>query len=271
MKAVITRVAHAGHGEHRYFGHLVLKGLLGEETMTGLGAIAIMGRRLGPEERVVLDALAVCLTAADPRIWPLKAARLVASFGETLAGFAAGQLAMMGTYISPRVISSAAEQLSRLRSALAESSPEIKPVLEAHVAAFRPLAGYGVPLRPDDERLEGLRSFMKASGRAALAHWRAQEELSSWLQSSRDLAPNIAIGAAAALLDMGCSPKQAGALGTFLLEHVFMANAFESANQRDDSMQRIHEEWVEYVGPPRRPSPRAAHPNDRRGSGADNG
>jgi hypothetical protein len=259
MKPVIvTRVAHAGSDDHRFFGHGALTELLGHETETGLLAMAVLGRRATAEEKQVLDALAVSLTAADPRIWPLKASRLVASYGETLAGFAAGQLAMMGTYISPRIIGAAAEHLARLRSALGdESVDEIVGVRVAqHMSTDERLAGYGIPMREQDERLQALRAYMIRTGRAGLPHWRAQEALSVAMWRERKLAPNIGIGLAAGLLDIGCSPAQAGALAIFLIQHDFAANAFEAAQQRSPAMQRLPDDCIKYVGPPPRRSPR---------------
>lgn len=256
MTPLITRVAHAGHGEHQYFGHRVLADLLGNETFTGLVALAVMKRRPTLEDKEILDGLSVSVTAADPRIWPLKVSRIVSSYGEMLAGFAAGQLAMMGTYISPRIIGDAADHLTRLRRALA-GRDEDEQVVRDHVAAHPRLAGYGVPLRERDERFEALRAFMVQRRRAGLSHWRAQEALSGWLVRERQLAPNIGIGLAAALLDLGCSPAQAGALSTLLIEHTFAANAFEAAEQREPAMQKLPDHCVRYVGPPARVSPRA--------------
>ncbi|HXN33716.1 MAG TPA: hypothetical protein VN894_17725 [Polyangiaceae bacterium] len=260
MKPIITRVAHAGHGDHQYFGHSALADLLGVETSTGLLALAITGRRPTTEEREVLDALCVSLTAADPRIWPLKLCRMVASYGEALAGFAAGQLAMMGHGMSPRIMSDAAAHLKRLRRQLDESlgPADVERILRDHVAASPRLAGYGIPMRAQDERFEALRGFMIRAGRSGLPHWRAQEALSECLRRDRRLAPNIGIGHAAALLDLGCSPAEAGALSTLLIEHTFAANAFEAAQQCEPLMQRLPDGCVQYVGPSRRASPRAA-------------
>jgi hypothetical protein len=259
VRAIVTRVSHAGHGEHRYFGHRALAQLLGTETFTGLIVLAITGRRPTAEAKEVIDALSVCLTAADPRIWPLKVSRIVASYGETLAGFAAGQLAMMGMGMSPRIIGAAADHLVRLRHALQESRTggEVARAVQDHVAASPRLAGYGIPMREQDERYQALRGFMVRRGREGLPHWHAQELLSEWLGRERGLAPNIGIGLAAALLDLGCSPVEAGALSTFLIEHTFAANAFEAAQQREPLMQRLPDQYVAYVGPAPRVSPRA--------------
>ena len=69
-------------------------------------------------------------------------------------------------------------------------------------------------------------------GRAALPHWRAQVALSRYMLREHELRPNIGIGLAAALLDLGCTPTQAGAMSTFLHQQDFAANAVEAAQQR---------------------------------------
>src|SRR5262249_6996954 len=161
--------------DHRYFGHSVLQDMIGEETLTGLVAMAVTGRRPDDDEKELLDALAVSVTAADPRIWPLKVTRIVASYGEMIAGFAAGPLAMLGTYISPRLITGAAEHLARLRAALRDVDRPSVETIRRHVVETGTLGGYGVPLRAQDERLLALTEYMERTGRAGLPHWRAQE------------------------------------------------------------------------------------------------
>ena len=261
MKTLVTRVAHAGRTDHKFFGHDVLGGLLGVETLTGLTAMAVVGRRPSEDEKELIDALAVCVTVADPRIWPLKVTRIVGSYGEMLAGFAAGQLAMLGTYISPRIITGAAEQLQQLHLDL--SAADERPsegVIRAHIARHEQLAGYGVPLRAQDERLLALTEYMHRKGRATLPHWRTQEALSRVMWADHAVRPNIGIGLPAALLDLGYTPGQCGALSVFLHEQDLAANAVESAAQRAPEMQRLPEACVRYIGAGARQSPRAARP-----------
>ena len=52
-------------------------------------------------------------------------------------------------------------------------------------------------------------------------------------------APNMAIGGAAVLLDLGCTPPQAAALAVFLNENVFAANAFEAAPAAEPAHAKI--------------------------------
>jgi hypothetical protein len=257
---IVTRVAHAGVDDHRFFGHGMVQDLLGQETQTGLLGLGILGRRITPDERDLLDAMCVSLLAADPRIWPLRLGRLVASYGEMLAGYAVGQLSMIGPTLGGRTTTAAAEHLIALRTAIGEERDEaaVATRIAQFVRSEARLTGYGVPLREKDERLAGLRQYMLRSGRAKLPYWRLQEALSVALRKERPVEPNIIIGVAAGLLDMGCDPAQAGALGTFLIDQCFVGNTFEAAQQMSPDAQRLPDACIDYVGRAPRRSPRSA-------------
>ncbi len=255
-----THVARQVPGDNLYFGYSTLTELLGEETLTGLLAMATIGKRVSKEERAMLDALVVASTSADPRIWPLKLTRLVSSFGGTLAGFGAGQLAMEGKSIGPWTVGVAADELVSLWN-LVRGEPGEADALRAAVRGRierRPrIAGYGVPFRDRDERMEALRTQVVDLGRDRLTFWILQEALSVGMMETWGAAPNMAIGSAAVLLDIGCTPPQASALAAFLNQNVFAANAFEAAQQSEPLMQKLPDECVDYVGPSLRASPRA--------------
>jgi len=259
-----TRVARQVPGDNLYFGHSTLTDLLGRETLTGLMAMAAMGRQPSEGERVVLDAIAVASTSADPRIWPLKLTRLVASYGGTLAGFGAGQLAMEGKSIGPWTVGAAAEELASLRDLLGEhfdDADAVQAAVRQRVERRPRMAGYGVPFRERDERMEALRKQVSDLGRDRLPFWTLQEALSVGMKEKWGAAPNMAIGGSAVLLDLGCTPRQAAALAAFLNQNVFAANAFEAAQQRSPLMQRLPDACVDYVGPAPRTTPRAAAVN----------
>jgi hypothetical protein len=254
-----TRVALHVEGDNLYFGHRTIAGLLGRETTTGLIAMAATGRRPSDDERTVLDAIAVASTSADPRIWPLKLTRLVASYGGTLAGFGAGQLAMEGKLIGPWVVGQAASELVALRNAIGAPLNDVtaKDAIADWIARRPRMVGYGVPMRDRDERMDGLRCQIVEMGRDQLPYWTLQEALSAAMARRWRSAPNVGIGVAAILLDLGYTPLQASAVTTFLNQNVFAANAFEAAQQREPLMQKLPVEHVAYVGPAARVSPRA--------------
>jgi len=256
VEPIPTRVALAGYVDHRYFGSSLFHELLGAETLSGMIALSVGGRRLDPGERATLDDLAVALSVADPRIWPLKLTRLVASYGGTIAGFAAGQLCLDGDFIGLWPAGVAAANLVELDAARRDGGATDGDVAR-WLKTKKRLVGYGIPFRELDERLEALRPRLEARGRTAMPYWTSMEALSRVVHAERGLRPNIVVAAAALLLDMGFTPEQAGAIGYFLNVNVFVAHAFEAAGQRAPAMRELPEGSIDYVGAPPRSSPRA--------------
>jgi hypothetical protein len=252
-----TRVAHAGFDDHRWFGHGV-GDLVGKETLLGLVMLAASGRRPTDEERQLLEELAVIITVADPRIWPLKIARLVASYGSAMSGFGAAQLCVESDALGPWIGASAAELLAEVREAAGgDAGDEAFARAAREAIKKRPnLYGYGVPLRERDERYVMLRARLELRGRTSLPWWRVQERLTGFVRAERRTEPNIGIAAAAMLLDMGLSPEEGRVVTVFLMEHLFLANAVEGAQQAAAILRELPAESVEYTGPAPRDSPR---------------
>lgn len=255
-----TRVAKHLFGENLYFGHGTLADLLEHESLSSLIAMGVTGRRPTPEQRQVLEAIAVLTTSADPRIWPLKLTRLVSSYGSVLAGYCAGQLPIEGDRIGCWVTGYAAEVLTELRDAVGPHLDDTERVAREVVELVQRrgrLPGFGVPLRPSDERMDALRAYAARVGLDRGVHWKLHEALAGYLEKERGVARNIVIGLAAVLLDMGYPASQTAAVAHFLNQNVFVANAVEAAEQRSAELQRLGDEHVEYVGPAPRRSPRA--------------
>ena len=257
-----TRVAASAYDEHRFCGARVFAELAGHSTLTSLCALGITGRRLRPEQLGVLDDLAACWTIADPRIWPLKVARIAASHGGVLQGVAAGLLSMDCRYVG---VYQTAPAAAALLSAVAaegghsEDQRGLDQLLERRFAQRRYIPGFGVAFREIDERLVPFEDCLGARGdRQALPFYRLFRRVGCWAVSSRKMPPNIAGAAAAALLDLGFALDEIGALTTSLSLHMFWANAFEGAQERSPWLRCLPPESIRYEGPAPRLSPRAA-------------
>jgi hypothetical protein len=259
---ISTRVAKNLWGENMYFGHRTLADLLGHETLTGLMFMAAIGRRPTDDEREVFDTVAVIMTSADGRIWPLKLGRLVSSYGGTLAGWCASLLTMEGPRLGPWTTGYSAQELVELRAQVGERIDDEEAVVCEARAFFerkRRVVGLGVPLRERDERYVALEAWVLRTGRDKLPHWRLHVALAAHGKRVANLGTNILLGLAAVLLDLGdYTPAQISALVTFVNQNVFAANALEAAQQRSPEMQRLPDDCVLYVGPAARISPRAA-------------
>jgi hypothetical protein len=260
--AIGTRVAWAGWHEHQYYGHRVFAELAGSETYAGLMAIAVGAPRLAPEERWVLEDICAVLTVAEPRIWPNKVSRLVASYGRVIPATLAGCLCFESELIGPWTTGQTAQNLVELAHALGEDRSEkaIEGAVIELLDRRKRLLGFGVPFRPKDERLVALTACIARRGRDGRLYWNLSERVWEVLRRLKGLEPNIGSGVAAAMLDLGLSPEQIPPLTIGLNLNIFLANAFEGARQAPEVLRRLPERLVEYVGPPDRLSPRATEP-----------
>ncbi len=255
-----THVAHAEWGTNRFVGHDVRTQLLGTEGYVGLLFLALSGRRPEQDERALLDDMAVAMTVADPRIWPLKLGRLVSSYGGCLAAVAAINLSLEGGYIGHWTSAHAAELLSDAGNELGEDvtdAARIEDWMRRRFEGKRRLFGFGVPFRSTDERVEMLARCVEARGRAHLRWWRVFECVASAARAVKGLEPNIGLAVAGACLDLGLEPQQVPVLVAALGQNDFWANAIEGAEQRAPSLQELPSACVEYVGAGPRRSPRS--------------
>jgi len=257
LPAIRTRVGHADWGDNAFCGFSVATELAGEETIAGLIAMAAAGRRLSPDERAVLDDVAVAMTVADARIWPLKMTRLLSSYGSCLPAFAAAILCIEDASIGHWTSGEAAALLSQLRDEATELTVEaMRGPIEKRLKAGVRLIGFGVPFRPFDERVRTLKACLARSGREQLPHWRALEAAAGAARELRGLDANIGLAVAATCLDLGFTPPQIAVLSIALGMTDYLANAVEGAEQRLAILRRLPDDRVEYVGKAERASPR---------------
>ena len=257
---VKTRSAHWGWDEHRYFGKRVFADLTGKASLSGLLALSVAGRPLPPDCVDLIDDVAGAVTLADPRIWPLKLTRLVASYGSTLPAVAAGLLTEEDARIGPWACVHAAHTLLELREALADQldvSSRLSETVRLRLGTRAFVWGFGTPFRAYDERLVALREHVVRRGRDQLPYYRLMNATADIIRETRRVEPNLGIALAAVFLDMGLTPTQIGALVAALMQHMFFAQAVEGAAQADTVLQRLPDDSVDYAGRSPRQSPRA--------------
>jgi len=168
---------------------------------------------------------------------------------------------MEGPRLGPWILGYAAKDLVELREAVGTQVEDEEAVATQARAFFerkRRVVGLGVPLRVHDERYVALEGWVERTGRDGHPFWRIQAALAAHARAAENLAPNVGLGIAAVLLDLGYTPLQISALVTFVNQNVFAANAFEAAQQCAEEMRRLPDESVSYMGPAPRRSPRAA-------------
>jgi hypothetical protein len=258
--AVKTRTAHWGWDEHRYFGKAVFAELTGKQPLASLVALSVTGRLLPPDCVGLIDDAAGALTLADPRVWPLKLTRLLASYGATMPAVAAGLLMEEEARIGPWACVHAAHTLQELHAVIGERAEDPASVREAVTAFLRPRTfvwGFGTPFRAYDERLVSLREHVVRRGRDRLPYYRTMSAAAEVVRELRKTEPNLGIALAAVFLDMGLSPREIGALVACLMQHMFFAQGVEGARQADPELRQLPDASLKYVGRPARTSPRA--------------
>ena len=261
IESIPTRVGWSIPGDHYWFGRLLGAELAGRTSVSQLLAHAVGAGTLDAEALAVLDDLATVMSVADPRIWPLKLGRLVASYGNGMAAVAAVELAFDSDYIGPWTCQKAAQLLVDLQAELgpdAESPAAVEQAVLRRMGPRARLIGFGVPARGEDERVVALRACTIQRGRQDLPSWRLLERVSEVLYRERRLRPNIGLGVGAACLDAGFVPDQIGYLAVALMQNVIMANAVEGAAQAPAVLRKLPAQTILYKGRPPRVTPRAA-------------
>jgi hypothetical protein len=261
-----THVGHAEWGDNHFRGYSIARDLAGVESTSGLLALAIAGRRLDDNERLMLDDIATVTNVADPRVWPLKLARVASAYGGCLPAMAAATAGLDGALIGQESGGRAAEILIGLRRALladgADPAKMDDGALEGHCRRLfgeqsRPV-GFDVPFRPRDERVDMLTQRVAARGRSDLVHLRLFGNVAETVWRTENVRPNMTLALGAVCLDMAFTPAQIGPLMTAIGASAFWANAFEGAEQAPACLQTLPSDCISYVGPPSRVSPRAA-------------
>lgn len=224
--ALSTSSAHWGWDDHCYFGQRVFEELAGRESITSLTALSVLGRRLSADQCAVLDDAAVCLTLADPRIWPLKLTRVIAAHGGMTAAAAAGLLIQQDARIGPWTSAKAAELLIELHLQLVGTgfdADAVDAVVREYLDKHHFVWGFGTPFRKRDERLVAFWACLERRGRRQLPFMRTLDAVAAVVTPARQTEPNMGMAIAAAFLDLGLDVHEVGPLSTALMQHVLRA------------------------------------------------
>jgi len=251
--AITTRVAHAGHESQRYRGYGLFEDLL-PSRLSQLLILGITGRRVSVDVADLVDDIVLCVAVADPRIWPMKIARLASSYGSDVAGLAAPFFAMADARLGPAPFGPAARALKDLVAdvGLEPSEGALEGALSGWFLARRFPPGFGVPFRSRDERADGLEASLRRRGRWELPYVRLYRQVVDTVRRRGWPEPNITLTSAAAFLDAGFEPEEIVPIMHVAAIPSFQANAVEEAHLRSTSLRRLPLECIE----DRTPAPR---------------
>lgn len=246
MVPIRTRVGFADFGDYDTHGKRLYRDLAGNTSFLALAAFAISGRVPSKEDAALLDDLALAMYVPEPRVWPVKLARVAATAGTVVTGFVAGAAVLDSASIGIPSARGAAAVLRELGAFVAgEADPA--PIVERFVASRTTLAGFGVHARRVDERVEAMRRAIVAHGRAERTYWKLGETL--WAAAAaKGLGVNVFGAVAAALSDLDLDPDGVASIVGLFLQLSFLAHAHEGTTERAPSLARLPPEAVRYVG-----------------------
>jgi hypothetical protein len=197
----------------------------------------------------------------------VKLCRLLSSHGDPISGYFGAQLVSAGNVMGPGAARAAAEGLAFV-AAHAENAEDDASV-EAVALAWRErsggrFGGFGVPFRPEDERLLMMRRFVAGTALERRPYWRLQVRVTEALAKHAPDRPNIALGDAALMLDAGIHPSRCGVALSMLMSHLFLAHALEAADTDGPALRALPPSVVDYRGAAPRstasPSPAVSPP-----------
>lgn len=255
MEAIRTRLGRVDFGDYDHRGRRLYRDLAGSTSFLGLVVFATTGRLLPREDVEVLDDLAVCLHVPEPRVWPLKAARIASSSGRLSDGLVAGIAAMEGAF-GFRAVATAAARWIELRASL-EGPTDREVALRGFLDRHGEMPLFGVFGRGADERIPAVRATIARHGRAERPFWARAEEAWAFALRERGIHPHAWGSVSALLLDLGLTPAEIPPLLSIVLQSSYVAHAQEGAELRSPALRRLPAEAVRYVGAPPRTSPRA--------------
>lgn len=256
VPSLVTRVGHASWGDNLFRGRSVDSELAGKLSLWGIVSLSIGGPSLDATDECVLDDISACSLAADPRIWPMKLARLGSAYGRYTTGLFAGMMGSDQAQVGIHAVTGIARLLVELAHRL-ERGQGLRDEVDRILAEHSRFPGFGVPFREADERVESLRRCVEARGRAGRQYWALVSRIEAILSERRRLSPNFAAALGSLLLDLGFSVEQVSPMAAIAVIPNFLANAHEGAQQSPTVLQRLPDHVIEYVGPAPRESPRA--------------
>jgi len=204
------------------------------------------------------DALFICLSWPDPRIWcnsigALGGTSQCSPVASTVAGVLATDARSYG--VKPIV-----EGMEFIIEALkkSEAGASVESIIKEESARHggKPLMmGYARPIAKGDERIPALERVRQASGLAAGPHLRLAFQIDEYLQNVHGESMNVNGYASAMMADFGYSPEEAYRIYPVVVASGVTACYVDTRDKASETFLALRCEDVEYAGKAARPVP----------------
>jgi hypothetical protein len=246
---ILTRVGIILDGDNRFFGRSTFQSWTHDLLTANDAVLVSLGvREVTADVREAARLVSISGLSPDARVWPLKLTRMLASYGDPLAGYFGAQLVSAGNTMGPGAVTLAARGLVWVREHAGDEATDAE--VQAAVAGWRAhsdgrFCGFGVPFREVDERRTGLLHLVGDGPLSRLPFWRLHERV---VKAMAPVRPNVGISFAALLLDMGIAADQGGIALSMLMSPVFLAHAIEGAAQDGARLNALSPSCITYRG-----------------------
>ena len=255
----VQRAGHIGYRDNRFCGHSVF-GELAATTRDPIDLLLLaFGLHVPDGDRELIRAVALAVCSPDARVWPLKLARTLASYGDPVVGYVGSQLVNTGDKMGPGTATHACASLAWIAQQVGPEPDDaaVEAAVARHLDERGRLAGFGVPFRDEDERLVALRPWLARHPATRRPTWRLALQVERVLRA-RGVRPNIVLAVAAIFLDLGLPPRRAGMLLGALMAPGFAAHALEAADTDGPLLRELPAAALDYQGAAPRRSPAEA-------------
>lgn len=245
---IFTRVGIILDGDNRFLGQSTFHGWVHDLEAASDATLAVLGVEVTAEAREVARLITIAALSPDARVWPLKLTRLLASYGDPLAGYFGAQLVSASNMMGPGAVTMAARGLEWVREHAGDDASDARVKDAVAMSCARSggrFGGFGVPFREVDERRAGLLQLVGDGPVTRRPLWRLHEQVVKVLAPLR---PNVAVSFAAMLLDIGVPAERGGITLSMLMSPVFLAHALEGAAQDGARLNALPASCVSYRG-----------------------
>jgi citrate synthase len=248
----------AGQGVFSH-GHDLLKDLLPSHSYFHVMVLNALG--FLPDDKLCawLEAIFICLSWPDPRIWCNGIGSLAGSSETTaLAATAAGMLASDSHMYGPFTLFKGVEFIQDAKIEI-DGGVSLEGFIESKIKRSGGkvhLMGFARPIAKGDERVEAMLSYSKSLNFEIGGHLQLALEMEQYLIKNHDESMNIGGYISAFLSDQNLTPEQVYLLFPSMVNSGVTACYIEDLNKPDDSFLPLTCEDIEYTGPALRELPK---------------
>jgi len=254
---IATNAARHITGAPRVRGYSVYDDLMGEDYWSQL-AVSVGYRPLTPEQCEVFDVFSSGYLLAEPRVWFLRVARMCASFGRFVPGIASCLLLLETTTMTGALRPEVGEFYREYRALAEDDQSDELAYARAWFDSYdgRP-PGFWTQARARDERQANIGRWLDEVREWDGPYYRLQKELADFALEEYDTWPNYVAILTAVMLDMGFEPEHVPPFVLTMQNTNALNNVVEASQQESESLRNFPRDYVRYVGPAPRKSPRA--------------